>query len=130
MNQLEKPVAEFQNADAVLQQLNAQGILLPKRDELETYLDRHAELASLLDDMCKQARAAFGRTAELSLEVYNDPEIVDRYLTLYVRQDSYPSDIIDRIDAVCAGFHRSLESASGYFLVTTDFRRPRGADAL
>jgi hypothetical protein len=130
MNQFEKSVAESSNAGDVLDQLAGHDVLLPKRDDLETYLTMHTDLACLLDDMCKKVRAAFGPATDLSLEMYTDPEFDDRYLTLYVRQEPYAPDIIDRIDSVCADFHRPLETVSGYFLVTTDFRRPRGTDVL
>ena len=130
MNQLEKPVAEVQNASDILDQLAASNLALPERDAVEAYLGKHPDLACLLGDMCKKVQTAFGPTAELSLEIYIDPEIDDRYLTLCVRQDAYAADIIDRIDAVSAGFHASLETVSGDFLVTTDFRRPRGAHGL
>lgn len=130
MRQLEKPVAKLQNPGDVLDQLATHDILLAQRDDLEAYIAMHPELAGLLNDMCKKIRATFGPAAELSLERYIDPEIDDQYLTLYIRQGAYEPDIIDRIDAVCAEFHGPLEAASGYFLVTTDFRRPRGANAL
>ncbi len=130
MNQLEKAVARFSNAGDILNHLAEHDILLPQRDDLEAYLAMHPDLSGLLDEMCTKVRVAIGSTAELSLEKYSDPEIDDSYLTLYVRQESYPPDIIDRIDAVCADFHRRLEVVSGYFLVTTDFRRPRGHDVV
>ena len=129
MKQLEEPVAKFQNVSDALDQLAGHDILLSHRDDLETYLEMHPELAGLLGDMCKKIRAAFGPAAELSLERYNDPEIDDEYLTLYIRQDLYAPDIIDRIDAACADFHRPLEAVSGYFLVTTDFHRVRGSNS-
>ena len=112
----------------ILSQLAGHGILLSKRDDLQAYLAEHADLAGLLDSVGRKVRAAFGPTAELSLELYNDPDIDDRYLTLYVRQEPYASDIIDRIEAVCDEFLPQLEAASGFFLVTTDFRRPHAAD--
>jgi|ERR1022692_1417488 hypothetical protein len=130
MNQLEKARTGSPNGGAFLDQLAGHGILLPKRDELEAYVALHLDLAMLLDGMCKKVRAAFGPTAELSLEMYSDPDFDDRYPTLYVRQQSYAPDIMDCLDSVYAEFHRPLEAVSGYFLVTTDFRRPRGANCL
>jgi hypothetical protein len=67
---------------------------------------------------------------ELALEVYKAPEIDDRYLTLYIRQEKYQSGIIDRIEAVTSQFMAQLEAASGYLLITTDFRRARGNNAV
>lgn len=130
MNQLKKTVAELPDRHDVLDQLSVQDILLPQRTDLEAYLARHPDLASLLADMGKKVRAAFGPATELSLELYRDPEIDDCYLTLYVRQETYAADIIDRIDAMCGEFHSRLERAEGYFLMTTDFRRPGATHAL
>lgn len=130
MNRLDESVAGSANPGAVLDELAVHGILLPNRDELEAYLADHPELARLMGAMCEKVRAAFGPAVELSLETYADPEIDDRYLTLYVRQDPYTPTIIDRIDRACSEFHRSLEAVSGYFLVTTDFRRPRGVNGF
>jgi hypothetical protein len=121
MNHLEKVVA---NRHDILDQLCSHDVLLSRRHDLEAYLVEYPDLASILGDVCEKVRAAFGSATELSLELYRDPEIDDRYLTLYLRQESYSSDFIDRIDAVCAEFHSRLETAEGYFLVTTDFRRP------
>jgi hypothetical protein len=110
--------------------LIADGVLVPKMDDVESYLARHSDLEGLVEAICKKARAEFGVSAELALQVYEDPEIDDRYLTLYVRQETYAHDIIDRIEVVSGEFHRQLESASGYVLVTTDFRNPGGVHAV
>ena len=58
------------------------------------------------------------------MKVYDDPEIDDQYLSLYVRQDRYAPDLLDRIDATIGEFAAAMESATGFFLVTTDFRQP------
>ena len=97
-----------------------------RRGEVQQYLTKHADLASPLEGLCSELREAFGPDAELSLEMYQDPEVREKYLTLYVRQSKYGSDIMDRIEAVAGRFMSQLESASGHLLITTDFRRPRG----
>lgn len=114
----------------VLDRLANHGLIVPNPIDVESYLAQHPDLAELLDEFCAIIRAAFGTPTELSLEVYDDPEIDDQYLTLYIRQTTYPHDMIDRIDAVCVGFHRKLEAVSGYFLVTTDFRRPKECNGI
>jgi hypothetical protein len=58
--------------------------------------------------------------------MYSDPELADEYLTLYVRQEEYSADIMDRIDAIAAKHLAELDGANGHLLLTTDFRRPRG----
>jgi hypothetical protein len=99
------------------------GIRMPNRDEVERFLGNRLELADLLRKICTKARTVFN-SAELSLELYHDPEFDDRYLTLFVRLDPYPADILDRIESFTAEFRDYLDQISDYFLVTTDFRRP------
>ena len=67
---------------------------------------------------------------ELSLELYKDPEVDDRYLTIYVRQKNYDSEIIKRIDKVSERFDDLLEKVSSFLLLTADSRRPRGKNAV
>jgi hypothetical protein len=105
-------------------------VIVPDPGDVGAYLRQHADLAQLLPEVCGRVRQAFGREPELSLEVYRDPEIADRYLTLYVRQDRYDAGIMERIEAVSARFHDLLSGASGHFLLATDLRSPRGLHAI
>ena len=103
---------------------------VPDRKAVCAYLKRHADLAAQLPRVCEAARKEFGLEAEFSLEVYRDPEIRDRYLTLYVRLDCYGDDTIARIDRVSRHLERRLGRSSGYLQLTTDFRPPRGANGV
>jgi hypothetical protein len=114
----------------LLRQIGAQGILLPRRDELLVYLRRHRDLAALLPDICGQVVHEFGLNYELSLELYKDPEIDDRYLTLYVRSATFDARVMDQIEAACSRYDERLGRVSGYLLITTDFKRSRGNHAV
>jgi hypothetical protein len=105
-------------------------IVIPNVSEVGAYLVKHADLAALLPDICGEARHALGAGVELSLELYKDPEIADCYLTLYVRMEKYEPDILDRLHAVSEAFNQRLEDIPGYFLLATDFARPRGNHAV
>lgn len=94
--------------------------------EVGQYIAHNGELGPALAEICAEVRRAFGPKAELALELYRDPEVDDQYLTLYVRQVEYATDIMDRIEAVLNQFMRRLEKCSGHLLITTDFRRPGG----
>lgn len=98
--------------------------------EVLAYLNQNHELEALLPAICEATRKEFGPGVELSIEVYKDPEIDDRYLTPYVRQQPYDHDIMRRIEAVNQQFNPALETIPGYFLITTDFRRPKGQHAV
>jgi len=95
-------------------------VLVPRPDEVTAYLNQHPDLARLLPEICAQVRQAFGQAAELSLALYRDPEVDDRYLTLYVRQDPYGAGILEQIEAVSSRFHDSLAAVSGHLLISTD----------
>jgi hypothetical protein len=100
-----------------------QQIVVPDTRAISNYLASHRDLAKILPSVCERARREFGQDAELRLEVYRDPEIEDRHLTLYVRLPTYGNNaIIERLDRVTQPFEDELCSASGYLLVTTDFR--------
>ena len=105
-------------------------IVIPNPAEAERYLGEHAELRSALPQICQRVREEFGPDAELLLELYRDPEIDDRYLTLEVRQERYDSNIIERLDQISGEFADELEPCSGQILLTTDFGRPRMNDAI
>ena len=69
-----------------------------------------------------RVREEFGKDAQLTLRLYRDPEIDDRYLSLNVRLVGYDDRTMERIDRVSEPFDEQLCNASGYLLVTTDFR--------
>jgi hypothetical protein len=92
---------------------------------IDGYLTEHPTLRSLLSRICEQARAEFGHRSELTLELYRDPEIDDRYLTLLVRQPQYEANIVERLDQLAAQFADELDQCTGDLLVTTDFRPAR-----
>lgn len=105
-------------------------VAVPNQQDVERYLAEHAALQSLLPRICEHLRAEFGRDAELSLELYRDPEIDDQYLSLEVRQDHYGADIIERLDRLSEQFADELERCTGDILITTDFRAPRSQHAV
>ena len=93
--------------------------------DIDGYLMEHPTLRSLLPRICEHARGEFGCGAELTLELYRDPEIDDRYLTLLVRQPQYDANIVERLDQLAAQFADELDRCTGDLLVTTDFRPAR-----
>ena len=105
-------------------------MVVPNQPDVAGYLAGHSALQSLLPRICERVRAEFGDDAELSLELYRDPEIEDRYLTLYVRQDRYDANIVERLDQLGEQFADVLERCTGDVLLTTDFRSRRSSHAV
>ena len=114
----------------ILRRLARHRILTPNVEAVMAYLAVHRQLARLLPKIAAQVRKELGPQVELSLEIYEDPEMDDRYMTLYVRKEKYESDILDRLQAVSEGFNPRLEKVPGYLLLATDFSRPRGIHAV
>jgi hypothetical protein len=101
-------------------------VLVSDRQGVNKYISAHPLLGPRVKVLCELARRAFGRNAELALNVYRDPEIDDQYLTLYVRLAEYNPDVLDRIESISQGLGDAPKRAHGHILVTTDFRRPGG----
>jgi hypothetical protein len=122
----------FQEANAALApvpqaitELALTGVIIPKPNEVEIYLKMYPDITDVLISLCRRVVEDFGKEAQLSLEVYRDPEIEDQYPTIYVRQKHYDRNIIKRIEAIRSGYEQDLVGKSGWILLTTDFRSPR-----
>jgi hypothetical protein len=109
---------------AVLRLLKRHRVRLPRRGDVVEYLIEFPQLGEHLPEICRHVRRARGPAAELSLELYRDPEIDYRYLALFVREEQYQADIMDTIHALSKPFDDALEKLPGYLLVTTDFCPP------
>jgi hypothetical protein len=94
------------------------------------YLSAYPSLAGMLPSVCEQIRQRLGDAVELSLEVYRDPEIDDRFLALFVRQRSYDESTMQRIREASEPLDEQLRAVDGCLVVTTDFRAPRKPHAL
>ncbi len=109
----------------IRRQLAASSVVMPQPRAVAAYLSTHRRLAQLAPKVCALVRDTLGPSVELSLELYGDPEIDDRYLTLYARQERYDADLREQVEALRIKTNPQLERVSGYLLLRTDFRRPR-----
>lgn len=118
-----KPISASVPGKRLLPELD---VVIPEPDEVTGYLGSHEDLMEVVSLASRCAREEFGDRAELSLELYHDPEIADEYLTLYVRLPVYDKQLLSRLDDVRSRYRDLLADRSGWFHVTTDFR-PAGA---
>jgi hypothetical protein len=104
-------------------------VKIPVQGKVSEYLARYPDLLSPLVPICEELRQEFPPPTELSLEVYQDPEIDDRYLVLYVRPVEYDRAFLDRLEVVSA---KSLTPIThvGRFDIMTDFRSPGGVGVI
>jgi hypothetical protein len=73
-------------------------VKIPRSVDFGAYLESHSDLAEVVPSVCAQARQEFGKQSELILQLYRDPEIDDRHLSLIVRLRSYDRNMMQRLD--------------------------------
>lgn len=88
------------------------------------YLAKYPDVQRPLMEVWRAALEEFRADAVISIEVFSEPDEDDEYLSLYVRQEEYQDDILDRIDAIRAQMRGSLVADTGRVLLTTDFQPP------
>ena len=106
-------------------ELKKLGVRIPSLARVRDYLLNYSDITDILHPLCQSIRECFGCEAEISLEVYEDPEIEDEYLTLYIRTQEYSDAVIGKIRDLRKEFEEQLSRTDGWILVTTDFKNPR-----
>lgn len=113
------------NIENILNRLKLIGIVIPEPSKVREYLTYHPEMENLLIYVSEVSRQQFDIYTQLSLEIYEDYEIPDKYLTLYVRRHEYDENLMEQIKDIRNDYEDMLVDISGWFLLTTDFRTPR-----
>jgi len=99
------------------------GVRLANPDGIREYLLQYPELVEVVPLAVDAARRHFPG-AQLVLDVYEDPEIDDRYLVLLFRLRDY-TDFVDRYEKAKSEFIHHLRDKRGWIQLSTDFREPK-----
>jgi hypothetical protein len=111
--------------EQVLSQVDALEILIPDSEDVRNYLLHFPDIIDLIIPICELVKEKFNHPVQISLEVYHDPEIIDEYITIYVRQYNYDRSVMKRIKEIRPEYNEELIDKEGWIFVTTDFRQPR-----
>ncbi len=114
----------FQNIVNLLTKLRGEGISIPDPDGVIQYLIQFKDMIDITYRIAHLAKQEL-KDAQLSLEVYKDPEIDYRHLVLYARFPRYDENTMERIEEVVEQYIDELAGKSGWLLLTTDFKPPQ-----
>jgi len=109
----------------VLSQVEALEILIPDSEDVRNYLFHFPDIIDLIIPICMLVKEKFSHPAQISLEVYHDPEIIDDYITIEIRQQKYDESVMKRIEEISPEYNYKLIDKEGWIFVTTDYRKPR-----
>jgi len=98
-------------------------------DAIREYLSKFPDIMDVIPQAIGAARKYFPG-AQIVIDVYQDPEIDDQYLILYIRLRHYDDSFMERLENAEAEFLNQLVGKSGWIQLTTDYREPEGKDAL
>jgi hypothetical protein len=101
----------------------ARRVRLENPHSIREYLLRFTELLDVIPQAVDAAKKHFP-DAQLVMDVYQDPEIDDCYLVLYIRLKHYDDSVVERLEKAEAEFLNQLVHKRGWIQLTTDFREP------
>jgi hypothetical protein len=102
----------------------ARKVRIENPHSIREYLLQFTELLDVIPKAVNAAKKHFPE-AQLVMDVYQDPEIDDNYLVLYIRLKHYDDSFIERLEKAEAEFLNQLVSKRGWIQLTTDFREPK-----
>jgi len=97
------------------------GILVANPAEVRAYLQAHPELLPSLMTLCRDAAARLASQARLSLQLYQDPELDDQYLTLDVRLSQGQESLLAIIDQLNDEHEDQVADTAGWLIVAAEF---------
>jgi len=89
-------------------------------DSVAGYLSQFNELLDVIPRAVNAARKYFPE-ADLVMDVYQDPEIDDRYLVLRIRLECYDDSVIERLEKAESEFLGELAGKRGWIQLTVEF---------
>lgn len=115
-----REIALTREIENCLETLRRRGICFGKIEEIREYMLQFPDMIEVALVATQVARKYLSE-AQLTLEVYRDPEIEDRHLVLYVRLEQYDQSVMERIREVRKEYRRYLFGKKGWLHLTTDF---------
>jgi len=117
------PISVVIAIEMLMEWLLARKVRLENHHSIREYLLRFTELLDVIQQTVDAAKKHVP-DAQLVMDVYQDPEIDDCYLALYIRLKHYDDSVVERLEKAEAEFLNQLVHKRGWIQLTTDFREP------
>jgi hypothetical protein len=124
-----KTASLVEQIDEELLKVLDQKVQLKNLDKIRDYLLQFPDVMDVIRKAINAAQKHFSE-AQLIMDLYEDPEIEDYYLVLYVRLKNYDDSFVDRLKEAQAEFISDLVNKEGWVQLTTDFRTPGEKSAV
>jgi DNA replicative helicase MCM subunit Mcm2 (Cdc46/Mcm family) len=124
-----KTASLVEQIDEELLKVLDQKVQLKNLDKIRDYLLQFPDVMNVIRKAINAAQKHFPE-AQLIMDLYEDPEIEDYYLVLYVRLKNYDDSFVDRLKEAQAEFISDLVNKEGWVQLTTDFRTPGEKSAV
>ncbi len=109
--------------EGVLGYLGSLNITTNRTSDIKDYLYSHPDMVNFVKRISETTRDYFGDSAYLTLELYKDPEIDDKYLTLLINDRNAPGLILDKIYKIIEGYEKDFSELSGWLMLGPDYRK-------
>jgi hypothetical protein len=107
--------------DLALSEVDAFGISIPNRQNIEAYLREHIDMVSLTSFVLGLVASEFVDDASISLEYYVSPEDGDEQLVFYVRLRELDQTSYQRLSSIWDAYANFISGLSGWLHVTIDY---------
>jgi hypothetical protein len=108
-----------------MEQLEKCSLSIPDKTAVSSFISQHSDLLNVISAICPTLRKTFHSGDQFSLEVYSDPETLRESLKLFIRQNEYQDDILEKINSIRNEFRELIYKASTRLHITTDFNPPQ-----
>ncbi|GIX47869.1 MAG: hypothetical protein KatS3mg131_2080 [Candidatus Tectimicrobiota bacterium] len=125
----EQSLSSSIEVEKLLESLQEHHVHLKNTNKIQEYLLQFPDLIDVVPHVVDAAARHFP-DAQLVMDMYQDPEIEDRYLVVYVRLKRYDDSIVEKLERAEAEFLDELAYKEGWIQLTTDFQEPGEEDAL
>jgi|GEM_PF-2376901 len=118
----EAPSSITYEIQRVLKLIEKMGLKIEKTNDVTSYLLLFPDIIDVLPTICNRVVSKIGANNRVHLQLYNDPEIDDKYLTILIRTRDYEEEFMSMLDALSNDCLRLIENKNGWLVITTDFQ--------